>query len=112
MLLERGVPMVQKPFQMGVRIEQPQETVNRMQYGSARLEEKLGAADYALVAPGTHDWFTFCMCAGGQVIPSVSAPGYFCTNGMSLSTRSPPFADRGLGVTVPIENFGGTDVLA
>jgi uncharacterized protein len=30
MLLARGVPMVQKPFQMGVRIEQPQEIVNRV----------------------------------------------------------------------------------
>ena len=79
MLLERGVPMVPKPFQMGVRIEQPQETVNRVQYGSARLEEKLGSADYSLVARGPHDLFTFCMCAGGHVIPSVSEAGYFCT---------------------------------
>src|SRR5437660_431132 len=54
MLLRRGVPMAPKPFQMGVRIEQPQETVNRVQYGAARLEEKLGAADYSLVARGTH----------------------------------------------------------
>src|SRR5207244_4029501 len=49
MLLRRGVPMAQKPFQMGVRIEHPQETVNRVQYGSAALEYRLGAADYALV---------------------------------------------------------------
>src|SRR5262249_25234228 len=84
MLLRRGVPMVPKAFQMGVRIEQPQENVNRAQYGSAQLEAKLGAADYTLVARGPHDLFTFCMCAGGQVIPSVSEPGYFCTNGMSL----------------------------
>ena len=46
MLLRRGVPMVQKPFQIGVRIEQPQEAVNRVKYGRAPLEEKLGAADY------------------------------------------------------------------
>src|SRR5262249_4977109 len=45
MLRARGVPMEPKPFQMGVRIEQPQETVNRVQYGRARLEEKLGSAD-------------------------------------------------------------------
>jgi uncharacterized FAD-dependent dehydrogenase len=111
MLLRRGVPMVQKPFQMGVRIEQPQETVNRVQYGSRRLEEKLGSADYALVARGRHDLFTFCMCAGGHVIPSVSAPGYFCTNGMSLSRRDSPFANSGLVVTVSPEYFGGGDVL-
>ena len=39
MLQSRGVPLVPKPFQMGVRIEQPQETVNRVQYGASRLEE-------------------------------------------------------------------------
>jgi uncharacterized FAD-dependent dehydrogenase len=112
MLVKRGVPMVPKPFQIGVRIEQPQETVNRVQYGSARLEEKLGSADYSLVARGLHDLFTFCMCAGGQVIPSVSESGYFCTNGMSLSKRDSPFANSGLVVTVPIKQFGGDDVLA
>src|SRR5262249_40425315 len=82
------------------------------QYGNARLEEKLGAADYSLVAHGKHDLFTFCMCAGGQIIPSVSTAGYFCTNGMSLSRRNSPFANSGLVVTVGPEHFGATDVLA
>ncbi len=112
MLAQRGVPMVPKPFQMGVRIEHAQEVVNRVQYGRARLEEKLGSADYALIAHGPHDLFTFCMCAGGYVIPSVSEPGHFCTNGMSLSRRNSPFANSGLVVTVPVEAFGGADVLA
>lgn len=112
MLVRRGVPMVPKPFQMGVRIEQPQATVNRVQYGATRLEERLGAADYSLVARGKNDLFTFCMCAGGYVIPSVSEPAYFCTNGMSLSKRDSPFANSGLVVTVPPEHFGGADVLA
>jgi uncharacterized FAD-dependent dehydrogenase len=112
MLLARGVPLVPKPFQMGVRIEQPQETVNRVQYGTSRLEERLGAADYSLVARGPHDLFTFCMCAGGHVIPSVSAAGYFCTNGMSLSGRDSPFANSGLVITVPPAHFGGSDPLA
>jgi uncharacterized FAD-dependent dehydrogenase len=112
MLLCRGVPMVPKPFQMGVRIEQPQETVNRVQYGSSRLETKLGAADYSLVARGRHDLFTFCMCAGGHIIPSVATPGFFCTNGMSLSRRDSAFANSGLVVTVPTDAFGGGDPLA
>jgi uncharacterized FAD-dependent dehydrogenase len=112
MLLRRGVPLTPKPFQMGVRIEKPQEMVNRVQYGAARLEEKLGAADYSLVARGCPDLFTFCMCAGGYIIPSVSAPGYFCTNGMSLSHRDSPFANSGLVVTVVPEHFGGSDPLA
>jgi uncharacterized FAD-dependent dehydrogenase len=112
MLLKHGVPMEPKPFQLGVRIEQPQEAVNRVKYGAGRFEEKLGAADYNLVARGPHDLFTFCMCAGGYIIPSVSEEGYFCTNGMSLSTRASPFANSGLVVTIPVADFGASDVLA
>src|SRR5207244_12086046 len=108
----RGVPLVPKPFQLGVRIEQPQEAVNRVQYGAQRLEHKLGSADYTLVARGRHDLFTFCMCAGGYIIPSVSEEGYFCTNGMSLSQRNSPFANSGLVVTIDPEHFGGSDLLA
>ncbi len=105
MLHRRGVPMVRKPFQFGVRVEHPQELVNRVQYGTARLETLLGSADYSLVAHGKHDVFTFCMCAGGYIIPSVSEAGYFCTNGMSLSKRDSPWANSGLVVTIPIEAF-------
>ncbi|HVA49037.1 MAG TPA: FAD-dependent oxidoreductase [Pirellulales bacterium] len=112
MLFDRGVPMVPKPFQLGVRIEQPQDQVNRAQYGPTRLEEKLGAADYALVARGRTNLFSFCMCAGGQIIPSVSEPGHFCTNGMSLSRRASPFANSGLMVTLEPAAFGGDHPLA
>jgi hypothetical protein len=118
MLRRRGVPMAPKPFQMGVRIEQPQETVNRAQYGSNKLETRLGAADYALIARSAskgqrqHDLFTFCMCAGGNVIPSVAGPGFFCTNGMSLSLRDTAFANSGLMITVRPEDFGSDDLFA
>src|SRR5205085_3965905 len=112
MLLARGVPMVPKPFQLGVRIEHLQEEVNRVQYGQTRLEEKLGAADYSLVARGEVNVFSFCMCAGGYVMPSVSEPGYFSTNGMSLSKRDSQFANSGLMVTLEPDAFGSPHVLA
>jgi uncharacterized FAD-dependent dehydrogenase len=112
MLVKCGVPLAKKPFQMGVRVEHPQELVNRIQYGNAHHVERLGNADYTLVAHGTTDVFSFCMCAGGHVIPSVSEAGYFCTNGMSLSKRDSVYANSGLVVTVPIEEFAGTDIMA
>lgn len=114
MLAERRVPMTPKPFQFGVRIEHRQEVVNAVQFGPRHehYEQLLGNADYSLVAHGKHDLFTFCMCAGGYIIPSVSQEGYFATNGMSLSKRDSPFANSGLVVTVPVEAFEGTDVLA
>jgi uncharacterized FAD-dependent dehydrogenase len=113
-LVRRGVPMTPKPFQFGVRVEHPQAVVNAVQYGPRHehYEELLGNADYSLVAHGKHDLFTFCTCAGGYIIPSVSAEGYFCTNGMSLSKRDSPFANSGLVVTIPVEAFEGADVLA
>jgi uncharacterized FAD-dependent dehydrogenase len=114
MLAERKVPMALKPFQFGVRIEHRQDVVNAVQFGPKheQYEEQLGNADYSLVASGKHDLFTFCMCAGGYIIPSVSQEGFFATNGMSLSRRDSPFANSGLVVTVPVEEFEGTDVLA
>ena len=112
MLLRRGVPMVQKPFQIGVRIEHPQDLVNRVQYGETRLEQRLGSADYTLIAHGPSDLFSFCMCAGGQIIPSVSEPGFFSSNGMSLSKRDSPFANSGFMITLEPSQFGSGDVLA
>jgi hypothetical protein len=112
MLVRRGVPLVPKPFQIGVRVEHPQSLVNRVQYGPRLHEDQLGNADYSLVAHGTADVFTFCMCAGGYIIPSVSEPGFFCTNGMSLSRRDSPYANSGLVVTLPASEFGGDDPLA
>jgi uncharacterized FAD-dependent dehydrogenase len=112
MLARRKVPMSQKPFQFGVRIEHTQQTVNRAQYGKTRWEDTIGNADYTLVAQGKNDLYTFCMCAGGYIIPSVSQPGYFATNGMSLSKRDSLYANSGLVVTVPTNHFEGTDVLA
>lgn len=112
MLHRRGLPLEQKAFQFGVRIEQPQASINRAQYGRAELENLLGAADYTVVGHGARDVFSFCMCAGGQVIPSVSEAGFFSTNGMSLSKRNSPWANSGMMVTLGPEDFGSPHVLA
>jgi uncharacterized FAD-dependent dehydrogenase len=113
MLLRRGVPLEAKPFQLGVRIEQPQTQVNVARYGAFSEHPALGAADYNLVVrAGARDLFTFCMCAGGYVMPSVSEPGYFCTNGMSESRHDSPFANSGLVVTVTPEDTGSRHPLA
>jgi uncharacterized protein len=113
MLVRRGVPIEQKPFQLGVRIEQPQAPIDRVRYGASAGHPALGAAEYtASVRAGTRDLFTFCMCAGGYVMPSVSDPGYFCTNGMSESRHDSPFANSGLVVTILPGETGSSDPLA
>ncbi len=112
MLLEAGLPLRQKAFQLGLRIEQPQSLVNDHKYGRPEYLNQLGAADYTLVAKGNPDLFTFCMCAGGIVIPSVSEPNMFCSNGMSNSRHDTPYANSGLVVTLEPEQFGSDHPLA
>jgi uncharacterized FAD-dependent dehydrogenase len=113
MLLRRGVPIEPKPFQLGVRIEQPQASIDQARYGHNAGHPALGAADYsASVRAGRRDLFTFCMCAGGFVMPSVSDPGYFCTNGMSESRHDSPFANSGLVVTIEPDELGSDHPLA
>ncbi len=112
MLHELGLPLKQKAFQLGLRIEQPQEQVNRWKYGRDSYLDILGAADYSLVANGERDLYSFCMCAGGIVIPSISEPNMFCSNGMSNSRHDTPFANSGLMVTLNPEEFGSSHPLA
>jgi uncharacterized FAD-dependent dehydrogenase len=113
MLQQRGVPMEFKPFQMGVRIEQPQASITRARYGEASEVLGLGAADYSLaVHAGPRDLFTFCMCAGGYIMASVSEAEHFCTNGMSESYHDSPFANSGVMMTVTAEDVGSSHPLA
>jgi hypothetical protein len=106
MLFDLGVPMLPKAFQLGLRIEQPQAQINGHKYARSEYLSLLGAADYTLNARGEKDVFTFCMCAGGIIIPSISEPGMFCSNGMSNSRHDTPFANSGVMVTLEPNEFG------
>ncbi|NIP85710.1 MAG: hypothetical protein GTO03_09160, partial [Planctomycetales bacterium] len=74
LLARRNVRLEAKPFQMGVRIEHPQELVDRWQYGSLAGHSRLPPAEYQLVAKSAAgplgDLFSFCMCPGGVILPS------------------------------------------
>jgi uncharacterized FAD-dependent dehydrogenase len=103
-LHERGVRIEPKPFQMGVRIEHPQSLVDRWQYGTAAGHPRLPPAEYHVVAKRAAgprgDVFSFCMCPGGIILPTAEASGRIATNGASRSSRSGPFANSGLVITV------------
>ena len=109
-----GVPMQQKPFAMGVRVEHPQAMIDRAQYGTAAGLPGLPPADYKLNVP-TPDGrgaYTFCMCPGGQVINASSEPEALNVNGMSLHARAGENANAALLVGVRPEDFGSDDPLA
>ena len=112
MLHDLGVPMEQKAFAIGVRIEHAQSALSEAQYGPAW--QKLPPSDYKLAChlPGGRSVFSFCVCPGGQVVAAASAPGQVVTNGMSYRDRAGANINGGLLVGVGPEDFPGTDPLA
>ncbi len=110
MLHRCGVRIEPKPFQIGVRIEHPQEQVDRWQYGAAAGHPKLAPAEYHMVAKGVGgehgDLFSFCMCPGGMILPSNESPGLVVTNGASRAGRSTPFANSGFVITLDPTKLG------
>jgi uncharacterized FAD-dependent dehydrogenase len=114
LLAQRNVPLERKPFAMGLRVEHPQELIDRIQYGGVR-HPNLPAADYAVTWNNTatgRSAYSFCMCPGGVVIGGASEEGGVVTNGMSGQMRNAPFANSALVVNVTTDDFEGTDPLA
>lgn len=115
-LLKQGVAMEPKPFAVGVRIEHPQELIDRAQYGRPAIasigEPALPAADYSLTwqdksRSDSRSVYSFCVCPGGRVIAAASEAGRLVTNGMSLHARDSGVANGALLVNVRPEDFGG-----
>lgn len=114
MLHRKGIRLAQKAFSMGVRIEHPQELIDRTQYGPYAGHPKLGAADYKLAyhSPGGRAAYTFCMCPGGTVVAAASSPNSVVTNGMSQYARDGENANSAILVNISPEDFGNDHPLA
>ncbi len=113
MLHGHGVAMRQKPFAMGVRVEHPQDLIDRSQYGPSAGHPSLPAADYKLVCNFglNRAAYSFCMCPGGEVIQCASEPGGVVVNGMSHEKRDSGFANSGLVAKVNTADFGSDHLL-
>ncbi len=114
LLYERQLPMEQKPFSIGVRIEHLQEMIDESQYADREAARILGAADYRLSyhCGNGRGVYTFCMCPGGYVVASASEEGGLVTNGMSYHGRDGRNANSALLVGVGPEDFPGEHPLA
>ena len=114
MLSTKGIDMQQKPFSIGVRIEHPQELIDRAQYGAPAGELGLVPADYKIAhrCQNGRGVYTFCMCPGGEVIIASSQEGGVVTNGMSYRDRASGVANSALLCDVRVTDFGSEDVLA
>jgi hypothetical protein len=114
-LIERGIEHKAKGFQIGCRIEHPQDLIDVGQYGCQLggdlPRHVLGAAEYNMVSRppphvGADHVTTFCMCPGGEIIAATSDPGQLSTNGMSRFARASPFANAGLIVNQEVDRAG------
>lgn len=108
LLHQQGLAVESKPFALGVRVEHPQELIDRIQYKcpaafSSRPEE-LPPAVYALNGQiNGRGVFSFCMCPGGIIAPAATEQGGLVVNGWSPSKRDNPFANSGMVTEVSLE---------
>ena len=99
--MHRSIKLEMKSFAMGVRVEHPQELIDRIQYHGNPGGRYLTAASYNIVrqVEGRGVW-SFCMCPGGFIVPSATSQDEVVVNGMSPSRRNSPFANSGIVVEI------------
>ena len=106
MLKEKNIPMKAKNFAEGLRIEHPQEMINKSQYGSSY--HLLPPASYKLTyqSKNGRGVYSFCMCPGGYVVNASSEEGLLAINGMSNYKREGQNANSALVVTISPKDYG------
>ncbi|MPQ43330.1 NAD(P)/FAD-dependent oxidoreductase [Clostridium tarantellae] len=116
MLFNKGIFMSQKPFAIGVRVEQPQGLINISQYGEKYANHpKLKAAEYRLTYQSKkleRSVYSFCMCPGGVVVNAASEKERLCVNGMSYHARDKENANAAIVVAVGPKDFEGNHPLS
>ena len=111
LLHKKKILIESKPFALGIRVEHPQALIDKIQYHCTDSRGPyLPAAPYALVHQAMINGkergvFSFCMCPGGFIVPSATAPGEVVVNGMSPSRRDSRFANSGIVVSVDQNDF-------
>ncbi|TVR08272.1 MAG: hypothetical protein EA401_14195 [Planctomycetota bacterium] len=107
-LIAHNLEIKAKGFQLGCRVEHPQDIIDQGRYGVSLPRWLGGAAEYNLVSrppprSGIASTTTFCMCPGGEIIAATSDHGHLSTNGMSEHGRGSGMANAGLIVNQPID---------
>ncbi len=106
LLQKNKIQLEAKTFALGVRIEHPQELIDKIQYHGTGRGKYLPPAAYTMVEQvGDRGVYSFCMCPGGIVVPAATAPGELVVNGMSPSHRSGKFANSGMVTEIRIEDI-------
>ncbi|MBR2828436.1 MAG: FAD-dependent oxidoreductase, partial [Bacilli bacterium] len=106
LLKDKGVLMKNKNFAIGVRVEHPQEMINKNQY-----KEKyhlLPPASYKLTyqTKDNRGVYSFCMCPGGFVVNASSENNRLTINGMSNYKRDEKNANSAIVVSITEKDYG------
>ncbi|MBQ0045254.1 MAG: FAD-dependent oxidoreductase [Bacteroidales bacterium] len=105
MFNNKGWTIEAKGFALGVRVEHPQWLINKIQY-HGKYQPFMPTAEYSFVTQiEGRGVFSFCMCPGGILVPSATAPGELVLNGMSNSARNSKWANAGVVVSVEPEDL-------
>ncbi len=106
-ILQRNkIELEAKTFALGVRVEHPQELIDKIQYHGTNRGKYLPPAAYTMVEQiGERGVYSFCMCPGGVVVPAATAPGELVVNGMSPSHRGGKFANSGMVTEIRVEDI-------
>lgn len=108
MLHHQNILIEAKPFALGVRIEHPQEIIDRAQYHCDVRGEFLPPSYYSLVEQvDGRGVFSFCMCPGGIIAPCATEDKEIVVNGWSPSKRNNPYANSGTVVQVNLDDVRG-----
>ncbi len=105
-LLARTAPesLEAKTFAMGVRVEHPRSLIDNIQFHGKT--EGMAAAEYKLVTQvQERGVYSFCMCPGGFVVPSATAPDQIVVNGMSASGRNSQWSNSAIVVETRPEDI-------
>ncbi|MBP5751490.1 MAG: FAD-binding protein, partial [Treponema sp.] len=95
-----------KTFAVGVRVEHPREAIDLMQYHDKKAAERLGAAEYRITTQQDgRGVYSFCMCPGGFVVPSASAPDEIVVNGISAARRNSAWSNAAIVVETKPEDI-------
>jgi uncharacterized protein len=106
LLHQKKILIEPKPFALGVRIEHPQDIIDRAQYHCFIRDKFLPPASYSLVQQVQgRGVFSFCMCPGGIIAPAATNAGEIVVNGWSPSKRNNPFANSGMVVNVELTDL-------
>lgn len=111
-LHRNNIELEAKGFAVGVRLEHPQELIDRIQYHNSEGRGKyLPAAEYNFVTQiEGRGVYSFCMCPGGFIVPAASGPNQLVVNGMSPSNRGSRWANSGMVVEIRPEDIPGYEV--